>query len=87
MAERYARFNVLGNTSGELEPEDVEVTLDVDRAAGTVGVSVKADVADTLFAKWLYGYEGPGEVTTQAGAERDTTKDRGGARDGRDRPR
>ena len=74
VAERYARFNVLGNTAGEIEPEDIEVTLDVDRAAGTVGVSVKADVADTLFAKLLYGYEGPGEVTTRAGAERDTTK-------------
>ena len=74
LAERYARFNVLGNTSGELEPGDVEVTLDVDRAAGTVEVAVKADVAGTLFAKWLYDYEGPGVVTTHAGAERDTTK-------------
>ena len=74
LAERYARFNVLGNTAREIAPEDIEVTLDVDRTAGTVGVSVKADVLDTLFAKWLYGYEGPGEVTTRAGAERDTTK-------------
>ena len=74
LAERYARFNVLGNTSGALEPEDVEVTLDVYRAAGTVEVSVKADVADTLFAKWLYDNEGSGEVTTRAGVERDTTK-------------
>ena len=75
VAERYARFNVLGNTAaGEIEPEDIEVTLDVDRAAGTVGVSVKADVLDTLFAKWLYGYEASGELTTRAGAERDTTK-------------
>ena len=74
VAERYARFNVLGNTSGELKPEEIEVALDVDRAAGMVGVSVKADVADTLFAKLLYGYEGPGEVTTRAGAERDTTR-------------
>ena len=74
VAQRYARFNVLGNTAGEIEPEDIEVTLEVDRRAGTVGVSVKADVADTLFAKWLYGYEGPGKVTTRAGAERETTK-------------
>ena len=65
---------MLGNAGGEIKPEDIEVTLDVDRSAGTVGVSVKADVLDTLFAKWLYGYEGPGEVTTRAGAERDTSK-------------
>ena len=74
LAERYARFNVLGNTAEDLEPGDVGVTLDVDRAAGTVGVSVQADIVDTLFAKWLYDYEGPGEVTTRAGAERETTK-------------
>ena len=84
LAERYARFNVLGNTTEDLEPEDIEVTLAVDRAAGTVGVSVKADIVDTLFAKMLYGYEGPGKVTTRAGAERDTTMDRGGARARRD---
>ena len=74
VAERYARFNVLENTAGEIKPEDIEVKLEVDRRAGTVGVSVKADVADTLFAKLLYGYEGPGEITTRAGAERETTK-------------
>ena len=74
VAERYARFNVLGNTAGEIDPKDIEVTLDVDRAAGTVAVSVKADVLDTLFAKWLYGYEPSGEITTRAGAERDTSK-------------
>ena len=74
VAERYARFNLMGNTTQELKPEDIEVTLAVDRTAGTVAVSVKADVVDSLFAKWLYGYEGPGEVTTRAGAERDTTK-------------
>ena len=74
LAERYARFNLLGNTTQELEPEDIEVTLDIDRTAGTVAVSVQADFVDALFAKWLYGYEGPGEVATRAGAERDTTK-------------
>ena len=84
LAERYARFNVLGNTDGEIKPEDIEVTLDVDRAAGTVGVSVKADVLDTLFAKWLYGYEGPGEVTTRAGRGARHHQGRGGARAGCD---
>ena len=74
VAERYARFNVLENTAGEIKPEDIEVKLEVDRRAGTVGVSVNADVADTLFAKLLYDYEGPGEITTRAGAERETTK-------------
>ncbi len=75
VVERYARFNVLENTAGEIKPEEIKVTLDVDRAAGTVGVSVTADdVVDTLFAKVLYGYEGPGEVTTRAGAERETTR-------------
>lgn len=74
LAERYARFNVLGNTAGEIEPEDIEVTLDVDRSAGTVAVTVNADIVDTLFAKLLYGYEGPGAITTRAGAQRDTTR-------------
>ena len=74
LAERYARFNVVGNTAREIAPEDIEVAVDVDRAAGTVGVSVKADILDTLFAKWLYGYEASGKLTTRAGAERDTTK-------------
>ena len=74
LAERYARFNVLGNTTGEIEPEDIEVTLDVNRSAGTVEVSVNADILDTLFAKLLYGFEIPGALTTRAGAERDTTR-------------
>ena len=75
LAERYVHFNVLGNTpAGDLEPEDIEVTLDVDRAAGTVAVSVHADIIDTLFAKRLYDWDGPGEITTGAGAERETTR-------------
>ena len=74
VAERYARFNVLANTAKKIKPEDIKVTLDVDRTAGTVAVSVKAGIADTLFAKWLYGYEGSGEITTRTGAERDTTR-------------
>ena len=74
VAKRYARFNVLENAAGEIEAEDIEVTLEIDRVAGTVEASVKADAVDTIFAKWLYGYEGPGDVTVRAGAERDTTK-------------
>ena len=77
VAERYARFNVLENTGGKVEPEDVVVTVDIDRAADTVGVSVKADAVDTLFAKRLFkdkGFKEPGEVTAKAGTERDATK-------------
>ena len=72
VARRYARFNVVGNTIGEIEPEDVEVALDISRATGTVTVSVTADLARPLFAEALYSYEGPGAITARAGAERDT---------------
>lgn len=69
VAERYARINVLANVAKELEPEDVEVVLAVDRGAGTVDVRVIADIGDTLLAKWLYDYGGPGDMQARAGAE------------------
>ena len=69
IAERYARLNVLANTGEELEPDDVTVTLVVDRAAGVVDVRVAADLGDTLLSKWLYDYGGPGNMEARAGAE------------------
>ena len=69
VAERYARLNVLANVGMELEPDDVEVILAVDRSAGIVEVRVKADIGDTLLSKWLYDYGGPGDMEARAGAE------------------
>ena len=69
VAERYARLNVLANVNQELDPDDVTVTLAVDRDAGIVEVRVSADIGDTLLSKWLYDYGGPGDMEARAGAE------------------
>ena len=69
VAERYARLNVLANVGKELEPDDIVVTLAVDRDAGVVEVRVSADIGDTLLTKWLYDYGGPGDMEARAGAE------------------
>ena len=69
VAERYARLNVLANVNQELDPDDVAVTLTVDRDAGIVEVRVSADIGDTLLSKWLYDYGGPGDMEARAGAE------------------
>ena len=50
IAERYVRLNVLANLRAgrELDPGEIEVTLDVDRAVGTVGVTAKAPIGGLL---------------------------------------
>ncbi len=70
VARKYAVLNVLGNVDDlDLEPEDIDVTLDVDRAAGTVSATVQADVGGTLMASWLFDYLGPGTIMTRSGVE------------------
>ena len=70
VARKYAVLNVLGNVDDpDLEPDDIVVVLDVDRAAGTVSATVQADIGETLMASWLFDYLGPGTITTRSGVE------------------
>ena len=70
VARKYAVLNVLGNVDDlDLEPEDIVVTLDVDRAAGTVSATVQADIGETLMASWLFDYMGPSTIMTRSGVE------------------
>ena len=70
LAERYARYNVLGNApSTSLEEDDIEVELTVSRAQGAIAVRVSADTGGTLLSRHLYGVEGPSEMVAKAGSE------------------
>ena len=70
-ARKYAVLNVLGNVNdAAITAEDVTITFDMDRGTNTVNATVAADTGKTLIAHWLYGYSGPGTVTTFAGVER-----------------
>ena len=69
VAERYAQLNVLGNIrDANLTAQDISVTLDIDRSAGTVGATVEADIGHVL-AGWLHRYRGPGRMQGDAGFE------------------
>ena len=62
IAERYVRFNVSGNVptgARSRVEETLEVSLDVDRAAGLVDVDAKADMGGTLLSRWFLDYAGP----------------------------
>ena len=62
IAERYVRFNVSGNlpTGARSRMEEtLEVSLDVDRAAGLVDIDAKADMGGTLLSGWFLDYAGP----------------------------
>lgn len=70
VARKYAVLNVLENVGDpDLEPADIEVTLDIDQRAGTVGASVQADIVDTVMSHWILGYSGPGRVVRKSGVE------------------
>ena len=70
LAERYARYNVLGNApSKDLEASDVVVALKVNRSQGAVAVTVSAETGGTLLSRHLYGVTGPAEMVAQAGSE------------------
>ena len=62
IAERYVRFNVSGNVPAGARSrveETLEVSLDVDRAAGLIDVDAKADMGGTLLSRWFLDYAGP----------------------------
>ena len=67
------RLNVAGNLSEEARQrmnETLEVSVDVNRSLGTVGVRAQADLGGTLLSKWFLDYAGPEDgVAVQAGAE------------------
>ena len=69
VAERWALANVHGLVSEDIPPEDVTVTVDVDRSAGLVDVTVEAPIGKTLIASWVLGFLGPGEIAAGSGME------------------
>lgn len=68
LAERYVRLNVLGNLGDTIRPEDITVTLDIERGAGTVGVTATAPLGGTILESF-HGYAGPASITAGSGAE------------------
>ena len=69
VARKYAVLNVLGNANDpDLRAENVGLTLDIDRAAGTVGATVRADIAQNLMSQRLFGQSGPGAIARKGAA-------------------
>ena len=66
VVHNYVWINVRANTRSDLKPEDVVVTLDIDRGAGVVNAAVEADVGETLFS---FLYPGPKTVRQATAAE------------------
>lgn len=72
VARRYAYFNVSTNVRDpELRPEDMDVTLTINRGTGIVAVAVEADIGFVLTG-WLHDYIGPGRMHQRSGVERGT---------------
>ena len=71
VAERYVVLNVWGNLPRRVRDrmmETLEVTLDLNRAAGTVEVVAKADMGGTLLSRWFLDYAGPSDgIVVDAG--------------------
>lgn len=68
VAENYVRLNVVGNLAGSIRPEDITVTLDIDRGGGTVEVVATAPLGSTLLES-IHGHEGFDLLTVRSGAE------------------
>ena len=69
-SRKWAEFNVLASPYGaDLTPDDVIVTLAVNRTAGTVDASVEVPGHEMLLGK-LFGASGAGKVRAGSGAER-----------------
>ena len=70
VARKYAVLNVLGNLSDpDLSPDDIGVTLEIDRAARAVGATVQADIGQTLLSNLFLAYSGPGRMAAKSGVE------------------
>ena len=72
-AERYVRFNLAANLAKELHDrmrDTLVVSIDVNRALGTVGVAAKSDLGGTLLSRWVLDYSGPKDgIAVKSGAE------------------
>ena len=62
--QEYAVVNVTRNTNEDIQPEDVQLGLDIHREAGTVGATVRADYR-AHGHRALFGYPGPDELPTK----------------------
>ena len=78
VAERYVLLNLLYLPIERLVQarDTLEVTLDLNRAQRTVGVTARANLGGTLFSRnlpLLGNYEGPEKVAASAGVESEST--------------
>ncbi len=70
VARKYAVLNVLGNVNDpDLKADNIGLTLAIDRAAGTVGATVRADIGQTVMSERFLGYSGPGTIARKGGVE------------------
>ena len=70
MSRKWAVLNVLNSPYGtDLDPSDVGVSLQVDRAAGTVSVTVETGGYDMIMGK-MFGVDQAGKHRSISGAER-----------------
>ena len=78
VAKRYVLVNLAHLPSERLKraEDTLEVTLDLNRAQRTVGVTARADLGGTLFSRnlpLLGNYTGPEKVAASAGVESEST--------------
>lgn len=73
VAERYVRFNLTANLAESLHErmrDTLQVSIDVDRRLGTVGVEAQADLGGTLLSRYVLDYAGPEDgIKVKSGAE------------------
>ena len=84
VAERYIRFNLAENLTKQSRAtmlETLAVSIDEDRALGTVGVSANADLGGTLLSRWFLSYaRTPGWYEGRLGRRGFARRNRGRAR-------
>lgn len=66
VVHNYVWINVKANTRSDLQPDDVVVRLDIDRAAGVVNAAVEAPIGETLFS---FLHSGPKTVRQATASE------------------
>ena len=73
IAERYVRFNLVGNLPEKARArmdKTLKVDLTLNRDLGTVAVSASADMGGTLLSKQILAYAGPKDgIAVKSGAE------------------
>lgn len=71
-ARRYAFLVVEGNSPDPVTPDDIDITLRLNRAAGVVGVDVATNMRGLLF-KQLVSAQGEKKMAVRSGAEQEVS--------------